>query len=317
MRPPGRIFFCTNGAENARPGLRRGPNGFQFAPDLMKTDRPLECRGRWVVRLTWPGCAAPLAALLLAACNTGTTVKIDSTAKPKAEEAISYQFHSKDPDVPEDSLRYKEATGYVKTALSGKGMYEAPRADLADIVVDVEYGVSPPVTKMEIQEEPVYITLPGQFHTESVFVGTDRNGNAIYRTVTVQDPPHEEFAGYREHPVAVTTYEKYLRMNARSSKPAQEGQPTPDVWAVDISTEGESKDLRKALPVLAAASIDYVGKDSGGPQVIHLKDKDPDVTFVKKGMPPDSAAASSTSAPAPASPAATPAPAPASGSGNN
>ena len=54
----------------------------------------------------------------------------------------------------------------------------------------------------------------------------------------------------------------------------------------DVTSEGESRDLRKNLPVLVAASIDYVGKDTHGEKTVKIKDKDKDgnVAFVKKGM---------------------------------
>ena len=41
-----------------------------------------------------------------------------------------------------------------------------------------------------------------------------------------------------------------------------------------MTSEGESRDLRKNLPVLVAASIDYVGKDSHGQKTIKIKDSD-------------------------------------------
>ncbi len=53
---------------------------------------------------------------------------------------------------------------------------------------------------------------------------------------------------------------------------------------MDISSEGESRDVRKHLPILVAASIDYVGKDSQGQKTIRLKDNASDIAFVKKGM---------------------------------
>jgi hypothetical protein len=102
--------------------------------------------------------------------------------------------------------------------------------------------------------------------------------------VTVQEPPTTEFDGYREYQVRVTVYEKYLKLSARENKPAVEGRPPTEVWAVDITSEGESRDVRKALPILAAASIDYVGKDSLGQKTIRIKDSNSDVAFVKKGM---------------------------------
>jgi hypothetical protein len=51
-----------------------------------------------------------------------------------------------------------------------------------------------------------------------------------------------------------------------------------------VTSVGESDDLPKYLPVLMAASIDYVGRDSQGRKTIKLKDSDADVQFVKKGM---------------------------------
>jgi hypothetical protein len=232
------------------------------------------------------GLALPLAAagLLLTGCATTHEVKIDSLAKPNAEPAISYEIKNRNPLVTDDSLRYKEAAGFVKTALSGKGMYEAPAGVKPDMVVDLDYGVGPPQAKRELMSEPVYITLPGQIRTERVQVGTDAQGRPIYQTVTVQDPPRTEFAGFREYYVTVVVYEKYLKLAARENKEVAEGRPPSEIWTVDVTSEGESRDIRKNLPVLVAATIDYIGKDSQGQKTIRIKDSNSDIAFVKKGM---------------------------------
>ncbi len=224
------------------------------------------------------------AGLLLAGCATTYEVKVDSLAKPKAEDAISYEIKNRNPLLADDSLRYKEAANMVKTALSGKGMYEAPPNTKPDVVVDLDYGVGPPQMKKETVSEPVYITVPGQIRTERVQVGTDSQGRPIYQTITVQDPPTTEFAGFREYIVTVVVYEKYLKMSARENKEAVEGRPQQEVWTVDVTSEGESRDIRKNLPVLVAASIDYIGKDSQGQKTIRIKDSSSDIAFIKKGM---------------------------------
>jgi hypothetical protein len=222
--------------------------------------------------------------LFFAGCATTHEVKVDSLAKPKAEDAISYEIRNKNPNIADDSLRYKEAAGFVKTALSGKGLYEAPPNTKPDIVVDLDYGIGPPQQRKETVSEPVYITVPGQIRTERVQVGTDSQGRPIYQTVTVQDPPTTEFAGFREYMVTVTVYEKYLKLSARENKEVVEGRPPNEVWTVDVISEGESRDIRKNLPILAAASIDYIGKDSHGQKTIKIKDDNKDIAFVKKGM---------------------------------
>jgi hypothetical protein len=250
----------------------------------MKTSSPSSRSDRASLGVLSLGALLFAAGSLLTGCANSTEVKIDSIAKPKAEESISYKIRNTNPAIAEDSLRNKEAVGFVRTALSGKGMYETTDAAHADLVLDVDYGVGPPQIRHETVSEPVYITLPGEVRVERVQVGTDRNGNPIYQTVTVQDPPHTEFAGYRDYVITTVVYEKYLKMTAHENKEATEGQPPLDVWSIDVTSEGQSHDLRKTLPVLAAASIDYVGKDSHGQKIIHLKDSDKDVAFVKKGM---------------------------------
>lgn len=219
----------------------------------------------------------------LGACAT-TEVTVDSLAKPNAEQAVSYQLKNKNPLVADDSLRYKEASDYVRTALSGKGLYEAPAGVKPDLVVDLDYGIGPPETKMEMVSEPVYVEIPGRVRTETRQVGVDPSGRPIFVTVTVQDPSTTEFAGFREYQVTSTVYEKYLRLTARENAETAEGRPASEIWTVDVTSEGRSRDLRKNLPVLVAASIEYIGKDSQGQKTIKIKDKDSDVAFVKKGM---------------------------------
>ncbi len=227
---------------------------------------------------------ALLLVLLLSGCVSSSEVKIDSLSKPQAKNAISYEIKNRNPLVADDSLRYKEAAAMVKTALSGKGMYEAPPNTKPDVVVDLDYGVGPPLTRRETVSEPVYVTIPGQMRTERVQVGTDSLGRPVYQTVTVQEPPRSEFAGFREYVVTVVVYEKYLKLSARENKEQAEGRPSQEVWTVDVTSEGESRDIRKNMPILVAASIDYIGRDSEGQKTIRIKDNSSDIAFIRKGL---------------------------------
>lgn len=250
----------------------------------MNTDLPSDSLASRPVRLPLARAGLLLAGLIVGGCATTHTVKVDSLAKPKAEEAISYEIKNRNPLVADDSLRYKEAAGLVKTALSGKGLYEAPPNTKPDMIVDLDYGVGPPQMRRETVSEPVYITIPGQIRTERVQVGTDSQGRPIYQTITVQDPPTTEFAGFREYQITVVVYEKYLKLSAKDNAPVQEGRPPQEIWTVDVTSEGESRDIRRNLPVLVAASIDYIGKDTQGQKTIRIKDTASDIAFVKKGM---------------------------------
>jgi len=223
-------------------------------------------------------------------CSTSTyRVKVDSISKPEvaASEAQSYRLKSKDPALGEENLRYKEAADYVKTALSGKGFYEAENEDSADMIVELDFGMDAPRTKVERVSVPVYAQVGGGVRYDQVPV-TDARGNTTMRTVAVYEPPRNELVGYDNVPRQVTIYEKYLRITARENKIASEGRPPAELWSIQASAEDESKDLRKYLPIMASATMDYIGEDSTNQREIKVKADGPSVEFVRRGMPDES-----------------------------
>lgn len=233
--------------------------------------------------------APALCALLAAGCATQSRheVKIDAIAKPVPGQQQSFTLKSKDPQLGEENLRYKEAADFVRTALSSKGLYEAPSADKADMVVELDYGMEKPRSKMERVSVPVYAQVGGSVRYESVPV-TDSRGNTTHRTVAVYEPPRNELMGYDEQPRLVAVYEKYLKISARENKPASEGRPPAELWSIHASAEDESKDLRKYLPIMASATMDYIGADTSEQKVIKVKADGQDVDFIRRkmGTPP-------------------------------
>jgi len=235
---------------------------------------------------------AVAAALFWTGCTTSTyEVKVDAISLPAAPAATpaaaaapqSYQLKSKDPALGDENLRYREAAEFVRTALSSKGLYEAPNSDKADMVVELDYGMDAPRTKIETVTVPVYAQTGGGVRYEQVPV-TDAKGNVSYRTVAVYDAPRTELVGFDDVPRRVTIYEKYLRITARENKPGSEGRPPSELWSVSATEEDESKDLRKYLPILASATADYVGKDSSNQKVIKIRDPSQVTDFIRKGM---------------------------------
>lgn len=234
--------------------------------------------------LVWLVPAALLAALS-AGCATSSTyaVKVDAITKPAPVGAQSFKLKSKDPRMGEENLRYREAAEFVKTALSGKGLYEAPSEEKADMIVELDYGMDAPRAKMERVSVPVYAQVGGGVRYESVPV-TDSRGNTSFRTVAVYEPPRSELVGYDNAPRMVTIYEKYLKITARENKPAAEGRPPAELWSIHASAEDESKDLRKYLPIMASATVDYIGQDSSNQQVVKVRADGPGVDFIRRGM---------------------------------
>ena len=223
------------------------------------------------------------ALLAFGGCNTGThQVKVDAISKA-GPDAQSYRLKSKNPALGEENLRYREAAEMVRTALSGKGLYEARNDDAADMIVELDYGMETPRTKVERVSVPVYAQVGGGVRYDTVPV-VDARGNTSYRTVAVYDPPRTELIGYDEMPRQISIYEKYLKITARENKAANEGRPPSELWSVQVSAEDESKDLRKYLPIMASATVEYIGKDSQHQTVVKVNEKGEAVDFIRRGM---------------------------------
>lgn len=229
--------------------------------------------------------AYALTALFVAGCATHDrhAVKIDAIAKPVPGQHQSFKLKSKDPRLGEENLRYREAADFVRTALSSKGLYEAPSEDKADMIVELDYGMDAARPRMERVSVPVYAQVGGAVRYESVPV-TDARGNTSLRTVAVYEPPRNELMGYDEQPRLVTIYEKYLKITARENKEASEGRPPAELWSIHASAEDESKDLRKYLPIMASATMDYIGQDSSMQKVVKVRADGQDVDFIRRKM---------------------------------
>ena len=231
-----------------------------------------------------------LAALCGGCASSSYNVQVDAIALAPgpgpAAPPQSYQIRVNNPKVDEDSLRYKEVAGYVRTALSSKGMYEAPPTGKADLMIEIDYGMETPRVKFETVAAPiVYLQQNEGIHYDEVLVYNGPNNPVGYRTVESPGTPVRVEMLQTENSIRpVIVYEKYLKVSARSNTEAVEGRQPPEVWSVNVSAEDESKELRRYLPILASATADYIGTNTKQETPVKLKEGDEVVGFIRKGM---------------------------------
>jgi hypothetical protein len=223
-----------------------------------------------------------LLSALLGACQTTHKIEVDALSRPEMAGNTSYRLVVTNPEIDTGSLRHREAVGYIKKALAAKGMYEAPDPAAAQMAVTVDYGISAPKSRIEEVSHAEFKLQPGAVYTATIRVGTAANGQPIYQNVVVQDPARYVYVGDQIQQVSIVTYEKHLSLSARENKPNADNGPAQEVWTVDLRSEGSTRDLRKTLPVLAGAAIDYIGKETNGAQTVKLKEDDGAVDFVKQ-----------------------------------
>jgi hypothetical protein len=227
----------------------------------------------------------------LSACDGSKTytIQVDAISAPAvtgqpAPSGQAYHIRTQNPRMDENSLRYKEVADYVRTALSGRGMYEVPTVEQAEVIIDLDYGMEAPRIKYETLSNPVVVEVAGAMREEVVAV-RDSSGNIMgYRTIFSKEPDRHEFMGVQETVRPVLIYEKYLKVSARANQETTEGRLPPEVWSVNVSTEDSSQELRKYMPVLASATADYIGVNTREEKPIKINEGDPAVAFVKQGM---------------------------------
>ena len=233
-------------------------------------------------RRLWVGLLATGAVLLGGCASASYDIKVTAQAGIETTPARSYRIAEQSVDANHRAL-YQEAAKVVRHALATKGLTEAAGATEPDLVIAFTCRVGPAVTRRTMENQAIYVTIPGRIRTETVQVGAGPYGTPIVQTITIQDPPTQVVGGYREIPVDSTTATKHLRITALQNTPT----PRPDqpvvAWRLEAVYDGEGQDLRTLLPVLAAASMVYLGKNSGGVATIRMRESDPDVQTIRRG----------------------------------
>lgn len=220
-----------------------------------------------------------------AGCSSTYRFKVDAVKNPEiVEEKHSYRVVSGNPEMNAEDLRFKEAEGYVKTALSSKGMYEAPEGTQAEVVVEVDFGMEEPRTETREYQEPIYAEFRGPPQVVSVPVKDPKTGAVRTVNMIVEGPIRRELIGFQTRVVTVTVYEKYIRITAREAESSEGDRPPREIWSVYVKNEDENDDLREYIPLMVSAAMDSMDENSSSAKEVVLSDKDERVTFVKQGL---------------------------------
>lgn len=221
----------------------------------------------------------------LAGCNTTThRVRIDAevnTPPAGTPPPQSFWIKSRQADPRIETLRYHEAIGHIKTALSGRGLYEAPNEAAADMVIEVDYGAAPKRQRVEVEE-----TRQGRSSTAPSAAAT-ADASGATPAPTAETTADAEVSAERrgEIMIDVSLFKKHLTLEARRNRARAGDADGPEMlWRVRVENEDESKDLRKYVPILASATIDYIAAETNGERELVIDEQGHDVGFVKKGM---------------------------------
>lgn len=224
---------------------------------------------RWCARAGVPALLSVLA-VVLGGCASGPRydVKIDAAASPELMTGYSYALAPRNP-ARSNEARHERVIEHVHTALSQRGLYEAPDPAKADMIIDVDYGEHPPQSKVTTVSQPV-VVQPDPFATSSS-IPPPPGSYPTSRVDPITGQPRSQVVMVETQRITYTT-EKYIRVTAvenRRNKPA--GEQVGRIWAVEATLEDEASDFDAALPAMIDAAIEYIGVNTGGQVTVKVQ----------------------------------------------
>ncbi|MDO8539616.1 MAG: hypothetical protein Q7S40_04185 [Opitutaceae bacterium] len=215
-------------------------------------------------------CGFLAAGLFAGGCTSVYKVRVEAMARPNSVSPgrASYRIEDQSAVPAAGVLRHQEIANQIRTALSAQGLYEAPDAQAADMVVEISYGIGPPHAQRTVYEELAF----GRPMTAAERRGPPPEGVA------------REMMGYTALAETIVLREKHLSICARENHAQAEEKPAEDLWRVDVMIEDESDDLRGHLPVLASAAMDHIGRTTNGATAVTLRSDDDAIRFIRRGL---------------------------------
>jgi len=222
----------------------------------------------WAV-IVMSGCATP---------QPDFRVRIDSiSGAPVQDDA--YILLPANKDVHADDLQFKEYASYVNRALMKQGFVHAESYDKATVAIFLAYGIGKP------QEHQYTYSIPtwGQTGVSSSYTtGTisSYGGYGAYSGTTTYSPTYG-ITGSTTHVGTVTTYLRFLVLNAIDLKEYKKSNKQIQLWKTTVTSNGTTGDLRRVFPILVAASERYIGKDTRQKIEVDINEDDERVLSVK------------------------------------
>jgi hypothetical protein len=167
----------------------------------------------------------------------------------------NYSIKALDKDTDANSLEFQHHTQILNTLLQKEGYSLANANLLAEQIIHFDYGIE------KISEETQTYREPDVTFGFSV--------GYPYRYYGHQYHPYWSDFGYGSY----TTYRKKYTYYNRYITLLGKEVTGKELWRVDVSSIGESTNLKKIVPLLIESAIPYIGKNPKEPIQIVIKEK--------------------------------------------
>lgn len=178
-------------------------------------------------------------------------VTIDAITNPNSSiKPSSYTIKSLGDDTDSNSLKFQQQSQYLIKLLNKKGYSQSSHENLAEQIIYFDYGIE------KIKEETRSYSEP------DVSFGISWGYPFGYYHQRYHPFWHDvSYSSYRTYRKTYRVFNRYIVILAKD-------QLGKELWRVDVSSIGESDNLKKIVPLLIEASEPYIGTDTDKP--VHL-----------------------------------------------
>lgn len=208
-----------------------------------------------------------LGVLLLSACASNYSIKVDSIAESGAKPGAKYVLASGMNDVGENDLYFREFAAPFRKILAAKGFTEVEKRADADIEILLSYGSSSGRAEFYTYTRPIYHVSGGDA-VRYKEIKTDASGNKTETTGTFYVPMRTQVVGYTTELNSQTIYTNYVVLDAVTA--VEDEKDRKPVWKTTLRLADTTNDLRHLIPYLAEAGAPYVGTNTGAIITVNL-----------------------------------------------
>jgi hypothetical protein len=205
------------------------------------------------------------AALLFTGCETATynyDLEIDSVAAVGQRWGPTYEIKPVPGSPADTDPSFGGVANIIGQELQAKTLYPAPPGEQADLVVLVDYGMSPPTIEYRTVQVPAPVGTMGIDPITGVPIrntGFGTGGTGVSQIT------------YVEEVRAFTVIEKYMTLSAVEGKVNPETGSRRELANVTVKSADDREELDPYLPVLAMATGRQLGAPTSGSEEVTIK----------------------------------------------
>jgi len=189
-----------------------------------------------------------------------------------------YHILPGDKGISEGDIEFKEFARQIKFVLRKKGYIERT-IDKAQFVIFLTYGIGEPQVDNYSFTFPEFGKIGGSTTTFSAH-SWEGMGSTVTGEMT-QEPTYG-VTGYDKYSGSVTTYTRYMILDAYDLQGYKWNGKTENTWRTYVVSSGRSDDLENVFTYLVVASENYINNKTNGDAHLRLEEEDEGVNEVRQ-----------------------------------